>query len=117
MKIETFLEYYNEYQSLYMYAINMITNTINSRYAAYIFKEIEKQLTKNNTHFLKDPYYLNKRGESRFMISSPDLDTYKKSIDTISEMIGEYINNYENKKLTKKRNSKTTPPSPLNIII
>lgn len=63
---------------------------------------------------IKDPVYLNSKGQYRFLMTAGSPRAYKDARDTISNMIGTYLRE-ENQKLIKIRNPKA--PKPLNIII
>lgn len=93
----------------------MITKTIKSHYICYLFHEIEKQLSVDNVTLLKDPYYMNKSGQGRFMIAAPSVELYNKSMNKISTMISDYIHSKKSQKLIGKK--KANAPQPLNIII
>jgi len=92
----------------------MLTGTFRSRYTAYIFTDVEKKLKDCNVIIIKDPVYLNNKGESRFLMSAKSTQAYKDAREIIASMIGEYLRN-QNKKLMMNRNPKAPPP--LNIII
>lgn len=90
----------------------MIVKTFRSRYTIHIFEEIKNTLKKEDIHITKDPYYLNNAGEGRFMISANTIQEYNTAIQTVSNMIGHYLN--KDKKLIHKNNK---APPPLNIIL
>lgn len=93
---------------------NMLTGTFLSRYTAYIFADVEKMLKNCNVTIIKDPMYLNDKGESRFLMSAKSAQAYKDAREMIASMIGTYLRR-QNQKLMMNRHPKAPPP--LNIII
>lgn len=89
----------------------MLVNTFLSRYTNHIFEDVKQELKKKNVILMKDPYYLNKKGEGRFMISADTHQNYQVAIQIIGDMIGQYLN--KDKKLITRKNA----PKPLNIIL
>lgn len=63
---------------------------------------------------IKDPVYLNNKGQHRFLMTANSVRAYNDARNIIAVMIGEHLRN-ENQKLMKNRNPKA--PEPLNIII
>tara|TARA_E500000178_G_scaffold146989_1_gene146646 strand:+ start:223 stop:501 length:279 start_codon:yes stop_codon:yes gene_type:complete len=92
----------------------MLSGTFVSRYAEPIFSKIEKALKMKQVTIIKDPVYLNNKGQYRFLMTASSPESYKDAYDTIANMIGNYLHG-ENKKLIENRNPKA--PEPLNIII
>lgn len=92
----------------------MLSGTFVSRYTEPIFSKIEKALKIKQVMIIKDPVYLNSKGQYRFLMTAGSPRAYKDARDTISNMIGTYLRE-ENQKLIKNRNPKA--PKPLNIII
>jgi len=92
----------------------MLSGTFVSRYTEPIFSKIEKALKIKQVMIIKDPVYLNSKGQYRFLMTAGSPRAYKDACDTISNMIGTYLRE-ENQKLIKNRNPKA--PKPLNIII
>lgn len=92
----------------------MLTGTFFSRYTEHIFSNIECELKRKKVTIIKDPVYLNNKGQYRFLITASCPKAYKDAHNTISEMIGNYLRE-KNQKLIKKTNPKAPPP--LNIII
>jgi hypothetical protein len=74
---------------------------------------VQQELKKMDVLIMKDPYYLNKKGESRFMISVNTIQEYNTTMQSISDMISNHLN--KDKKLNYKK--KSNIPRPLNIII
>ena len=91
----------------------MITKTFRSRYVIPIFDEIQLELEKMDVLLIKDPYYLNKKGEGLFMISVNTIQEYNTAMQFISDIITNRLIN--DKKITCKK--RTHNIRPLNIIL
>lgn len=94
----------------------MLSGTFRSRYAIYILSNINEALEKQHVSIIKDPEYLNKKGEYRFLMMAESIKAYKDAQDTIALMIGNYLQN-QNQKQKLMKNTKPNIPPPLNIII
>ena len=71
----------------------MLSGTFRSRYTIYILSNIKEALKRQNVSIIKDPEYLNKKGEYRFLMTANSVKAYKDAQDTIARMIGDYLQN------------------------
>ena len=78
------------------------------------FGQISHKFSVDNASIIKDPFFLNKKAEERFMLNADTTENLDKAIKIISDLIQEYcieINHNKNCKYSR------VPPSPLSMLI